>query len=61
MGQDESRVVDADTAPQTLKARTLEALVQYIKDGRARKVVVMVNTYPSGDVEIGARLPNNTS
>ncbi|USP74967.1 uncharacterized protein yc1106_02241 [Curvularia clavata] len=41
MGQDESRVVDPDTAPQTLKARTLEALAQYIKDGRARKVVVM--------------------
>jgi NAD-dependent histone deacetylase SIR2 len=44
MGQDESRVVDADQPPQTLKARTLEALAQYIKDGRAQKIVVMVSS-----------------
>lgn len=42
MGNEESRVVDADTPPQTLKARTVEALAQYIKDGRARQIVVMV-------------------
>jgi NAD-dependent histone deacetylase SIR2 len=42
MGNEESRVVDADTPPQTLKARTVEALAQYIKDGRAKKIVVMV-------------------
>lgn len=42
MGQDESRVVDPDAPPQTLKARTLDALAQYIADGRARKIVVMV-------------------
>ncbi|EOA84570.1 uncharacterized protein SETTUDRAFT_91061, partial [Exserohilum turcica Et28A] len=41
MGQDESRVVDPDAPPQTLKARTLDALAQYIADGRARKIVVM--------------------
>jgi hypothetical protein len=44
MGNEESRVVDADTPPQTLKARTVEALAQYIKDGRAKQIVVMVNT-----------------
>ncbi|CAN9146380.1 unnamed protein product [Alternaria alternata] len=41
MGQDESRVVDPTAPPQTLEARTLEALAQYIKDGRAQKIVVM--------------------
>jgi NAD-dependent histone deacetylase SIR2 len=42
MGQDESRVVDPGVPPTTLKARTLEALAEYIKDGRAQKIVVMV-------------------
>ncbi|CAG5186140.1 uncharacterized protein ALTATR162_LOCUS11500 [Alternaria atra] len=41
MGQDESRVIDPTAPPQTLEARTLEALAQYIKDGRAQKIVVM--------------------
>ena len=43
MGQDESRVVDPTAPPQTLEARTLEALAQYVKDGRAQKIVVMVS------------------
>jgi NAD-dependent histone deacetylase SIR2 len=42
MGQDESRVVDPSVPPTTLRARTLEALAEYIKDGRAQKIVVMV-------------------
>jgi NAD-dependent histone deacetylase SIR2 len=42
MGSEESRIVDEDTPPQTLKARTVEALAQYIKDGRAKQIVVMV-------------------
>jgi NAD-dependent histone deacetylase SIR2 len=42
MGNEESRVVDPDTPPQTLNARTVEALAQYIKDGRAKQIVVMV-------------------
>jgi NAD-dependent histone deacetylase SIR2 len=42
MGNEESRIVDEDTPPQTLKARTVEALAQYIKDGRAKQIVVMV-------------------
>jgi NAD-dependent histone deacetylase SIR2 len=42
MGQDESRVIDPNAPTATLKARTLEALAEYIKDGRAQKIVVMV-------------------
>ncbi|KAH3906217.1 hypothetical protein HBH56_205300 [Parastagonospora nodorum] len=41
MGNEESRVIDPNTLPQTLKARTVEALAQYIKDGRAKRIVVM--------------------
>ncbi|KAH7410024.1 DHS-like NAD/FAD-binding domain-containing protein [Phaeosphaeria sp. MPI-PUGE-AT-0046c] len=41
MGNEESRIVDSDTPTQTLKARTVEALAQYIKDGRAKQIVVM--------------------
>ncbi|KAF1828715.1 NAD-dependent deacetylase sirtuin-2 [Decorospora gaudefroyi] len=41
MGQDESRLVPASASPQTLKARTLEALAQYITEGRAQKIVVL--------------------
>ncbi|KAG9186139.1 NAD-dependent histone deacetylase SIR2 [Alternaria panax] len=41
MGQDESRVADPTAPPRTLEARTLEALAQYIRDGRAQKIVVM--------------------
>ncbi|KAL6703627.1 Sir2 histone deacetylase Hst2 [Coniothyrium glycines] len=42
MGNEESTMVDANTRPRTLKARSLEALAQYIRDGRAQKIVVMV-------------------
>ncbi|KAF1979762.1 NAD-dependent deacetylase sirtuin-2 [Bimuria novae-zelandiae CBS 107.79] len=41
MGQDESHMVDENTPPETLKSRTLEAVAEYIKDGRARRIVVM--------------------
>lgn len=44
MGNEESRIIDPDTPTQTLKARTVEALAQYIKDGRAKQIVVMVRT-----------------
>lgn len=43
MGQEESRVVDADTSTQTLEARTIEAIAKYIRDGAAQKIVVMVS------------------
>lgn len=42
MGQEASSPIDENTPPDTLEARTLEALAKYIKDGRASKIVVMV-------------------
>lgn len=42
MGSEESTMVDESSPPRTLKARTVEALAEYIKDGRARNIVVMV-------------------
>jgi NAD-dependent histone deacetylase SIR2 len=51
MGQDESRVIDPTAPPQTLEARTLEALAQYIKDGRAQKIVVMVSWSAMGRLD----------
>ncbi|KAF2124126.1 NAD-dependent deacetylase sirtuin-2 [Dothidotthia symphoricarpi CBS 119687] len=42
MGNEESTMVGSDSPTQTLEARTLEALAQYITEGRARKIVVMV-------------------
>lgn len=44
MGSEESRIVAEDETPRTLTARTLEALAQYVTDGRAKKIVVMVCT-----------------
>ncbi|KAF2028278.1 NAD-dependent histone deacetylase SIR2 [Setomelanomma holmii] len=41
MGNEESTIVGEDTPSQTLTSRTLEALAQYIKDGRAQQIVVM--------------------
>jgi NAD-dependent histone deacetylase SIR2 len=43
MGNEESRVVDPDTPTQTLRERSVEALAEYIKDGRAKQIVVMVS------------------
>jgi NAD-dependent histone deacetylase SIR2 len=42
MGNEESTMVDPSTRPFTLKQRTTEALAQYIKDGKAKKIVVLV-------------------
>ncbi|PVH94190.1 NAD-dependent deacetylase sirtuin-2 [Periconia macrospinosa] len=41
MGQEESRMVDENTPPETLESRSLEAIAKYIKDGRAKRIVVM--------------------
>ncbi|KAF3034385.1 Sir2 histone deacetylase Hst2 [Didymella heteroderae] len=41
MGNEESTMVDPSTRPFTLKQRTTEALAQYIKDGKAKKIVVL--------------------
>ena len=44
MGQESSTLVDEDTRPQTLKDRSVESVAKLIKNGRARKIVVMVRT-----------------
>ena len=42
MGNEEStESIPDDVPPQTLKSRDLKGLAKYIKDGRARKIVVM--------------------
>ncbi|KAI9751883.1 MAG: Sir2 histone deacetylase Hst2 [Candelina submexicana] len=41
MGQESSTLVDESTPPQTLKSRTVESVARHIKDGRAKKIVVM--------------------
>ncbi|KAK4574137.1 Sir2 histone deacetylase Hst2 [Recurvomyces mirabilis] len=41
MGNEESTPIDESGPPQTLKARDLEALAEYIKSGKVKNVVVM--------------------
>lgn len=41
MGNEESTPIDESTPPNTLSGRTLEALAEYIKSGKVKKVVVM--------------------
>ncbi|KAI1761511.1 NAD-dependent deacetylase sirtuin-2 [Hypoxylon sp. FL1150] len=41
MGQESSHLVDPDTPPETLSERSLRAVAQLIKDGAAKKIVVM--------------------
>lgn len=43
MGQESSALVDDSTPSVTLKARTIEAVAEYVKAGGARKIVVMVD------------------
>lgn len=42
MGQENSALIDDSTPSETLKARNIEAVADYVKAGRARKIVVMV-------------------
>ena len=42
MLQEQSRLIDNSIAPRTLKDRSLNSIVQYIQDGRAKNIVVMV-------------------
>ncbi|KAL1620286.1 Sir2 histone deacetylase Hst2 [Neofusicoccum ribis] len=41
MGQDESSIVDESIAPSTLDSRSLEGVAKFLRDGRAKRVVVM--------------------
>lgn len=40
MGNEESSPIDESIEPQTLTGRTIEAVAEYIKSGRAQKIVV---------------------
>jgi NAD-dependent histone deacetylase SIR2 len=46
MGNEQS-VIDENTPTETLSSRTIEAVGKYIKDGCARRIVVMVASPPS--------------
>ncbi|KAF2731456.1 NAD-dependent deacetylase sirtuin-2, partial [Polyplosphaeria fusca] len=41
MGQEESSMIDDSQPTQTLDSRTLESVAKFIRDGHARKIVVM--------------------
>lgn len=47
MGQDESTIVDESIPPSTLSTRDLDGVAKFIRDGRAKKVVVMVHRLPA--------------
>ena len=42
MGQEESRLVDDNTPPQSLKRRDIQSVAEYINSGRAKQIVAMV-------------------
>ena len=42
MGQESSNLIDEHVPPQTLKDRSIKSIARFIKDGRVRRVVVMV-------------------
>ena len=44
MGQEESRPVDPNTPPQTLKKRDVNAVADLIKEGRVKRIVVLVSS-----------------
>jgi hypothetical protein len=44
MGNESSVPVEDDVPPATLRERTLEAVVDYIKEKNVRRIVVMVRT-----------------
>lgn len=41
MGQEHSSVISDDTPPETLRERSLAAVAEHIKSGKARRIVVM--------------------
>lgn len=42
MGQESSSPLDESTPSKTLEARTLDGVASYIRDGHAKRIVVMV-------------------
>ena len=53
MGQEQSFPVDDSTPSRTLRERSVDAVAQYIKDGRAKKIVVMVSLFYNRDKNNG--------
>lgn len=52
MGNESSTLVDEKTPPSVLAARNMQAVAQYIKEKRIRRVVIMVCTeYGTGWME----------
>ena len=51
MGQDSSSPIDESTPPQMLRDRSIESVAQYIKEGRAKKIVVMVSRFVDGGLD----------
>jgi len=47
MGQESSTPIAENTPPDTLEARTVEAVARFIREGRAQKIVVMVELITS--------------
>ena len=47
MGQESSSLVDESIPPQTLKDRTLGSIAEFIRDGHAKNIVVMVGSLVS--------------
>ena len=43
MGQETSTLVDDDTPPDTLDARSIDAVAKLIRQRRAKKIVVLVS------------------
>jgi NAD-dependent histone deacetylase SIR2 len=41
MGQEESTLIDPSVPPRNLSARNLDAVAEYIKSGKAKRIVVL--------------------
>lgn len=44
MGQESSSPVDESIPPKVLQSRTVEGVAKFIRDGRAKKIVIMVSS-----------------
>ena len=43
MGQEQSSPIDDRATPFSLENRSVESIAKYVKEGRAKKIVVMVS------------------
>lgn len=64
MGQEQSSLLDDSTPPEVLTERSLPAVAKLIKDGNARKIVVMTGaglSTAAGSEYTSRRLTSPTS